>query len=80
MVEGVTLLRLAFRTLAKKARPAKGGYSVGHYQITAGTIATGVYDILPGGMVSPPAHGIGIPPRSYILSNNHVLTNSNDAS
>ena len=68
------------QTLAKKARPAKGGYSVGHYQITAGTIATGVYDILPGGTVSPPAHGIGIPPRSYILSNNHVLANSNDAS
>lgn len=68
------------QTLAKKVRPAKGGYSVGHYQITAGTIATGVYDILPGGTVSPPVHGIGIPPKSYILSNNHVLANSNNAS
>ena len=68
------------QTLAKRVRPAKGGYSVGHYQITAGTIATGVYDILPGGTVSPPTHGIGIPPKSYILSNNHVLANSNDAS
>jgi hypothetical protein len=29
------------QTLAKKARPAKGGYSVGHYKITAGTISTG---------------------------------------
>jgi hypothetical protein len=68
------------QTLAKKARPAKGGHSVGHYKITAGTISTGVYDILPGGTVSPPAHGLGIPPKSYILSNNHVLANCNDAS
>src|SRR6266508_1256969 len=34
--------------LARRVRPAEGGYSVGHYQITAGTIATCVYDILPG--------------------------------
>jgi hypothetical protein len=67
------------QTLAKRVRPAKGGYSVGHHKITAGTIATGVYDILPDGKVSPPTHGIGIPPKSYILSNNHVLANSNDA-
>jgi len=67
------------QTLAKRRRPAEGGYSVGHKDITAGTIATAVYDILPGGGVSPPAHGIGIPPRFYILSNNHVLANSNDA-
>lgn len=64
-------------TLAKRIRPAKGGYSVGHKNITAGTIATCVYDILPGGTVSPPAHGVGIPPKYYILSNNHVLANSN---
>jgi hypothetical protein len=38
-----------------------------------------VYDILPGGRVSPPSHGIGIPRRYYILSNNHVLANSNAA-
>jgi hypothetical protein len=68
------------QTLARKARPAKGGYSVGHYKITAGTISTGVYDILPGGTVSPPAHGIGTPAKTYILSYNHVLANSNDAS
>jgi hypothetical protein len=66
-------------TLAKRVRPAKGGYSVGHKNITAGTIATGVYDILPGGTTSPPAHGIGIPPKFYILSNNHVLANTNAA-
>ena len=67
------------QTLARRLRPAEGGYSVGHFKITAGTIATCVYDILPGGTVSPPAHGVGVPPRFYILSNNHVLANSNDA-
>jgi hypothetical protein len=65
--------------LAKRMRPAKGGYSVGHYKITAGTIGTGVYDVLPGGGSNPPAHGVGIPPKFYILSNNHVLANSNIA-
>jgi len=65
------------QTLAKRIRPAEGGYSVGHISITAGTIATCVYDILPGGTISPPAHGVGIPPKYYILSNNHVLANVN---
>lgn len=67
------------QTLAKRSRPARGGYSVGHIAITAGTIATGAYDILPGGSTSPPTHGVGIPPRYYILSNNHVLANVNAA-
>lgn len=67
--------------LARRVRPAEAGYSVGHYKITAGTIATCVYDILPGGTTgSPPVHGLGVPPRFYILSNNHVLANTNDAS
>lgn len=65
--------------LARRVRPAEGGYSVGHFGITAGTIATCVYDILPGGGTNPPTHGIGVPPRFYILSNNHVLANSNAA-
>jgi hypothetical protein len=66
--------------LARRSRPAEGGYSVGHHRITAGTIATCVYDILPGGTTgSPPGHGVGIPPRTYILSNNHVLANTNNA-
>lgn len=73
-------LESGMQTLARRIRPAEGGYSVGHLKITAGTIATCVYDILPGGTVSPPTHGIGVPPRYYILSNNHVLANSNDAS
>jgi hypothetical protein len=72
-------LQTGIQTLAKRIRPAEGGWSVGHVSITAGTIATCVYDILPGGTVSPPAHGVGIPPKYYILSNNHVLANSNAA-
>lgn len=66
-------------TLARRVRPAQGGYSVGHKSITAGTIATGVYDLLPGASLTPPAHGLGIPRKFYILSNNHVLANSNAA-
>jgi hypothetical protein len=55
-------------TLTLRARPAMGGYSVGHFRITAGTIATGCYDW---------AAFPGVPPRYYLLSNNHVLANSN---
>jgi hypothetical protein len=66
--------------LRRRLRPAEGGYSVAHFQVTAGTIATCVYDILPGGATGgSPAHGLGIPGRTYILSNNHVLANSNVA-
>jgi hypothetical protein len=68
------------QTLGKRVRPAQGGYSVGHKSITAGTIATCVYDILPSSSVSPPVHGVGIPTKYYILSNNHVLANSNAGS
>lgn len=68
---------VGIQTLTKRVRPARGGYSVGHKNITAGTIGTCVYSILPGGTVSPPVHGIGIPPKFYILSNNHVLANVN---
>lgn len=56
--------------LRNRVRPARGGYSVGHYRVTAGTIATGCYDWSP----FP-----GIPSRYYLLSNNHVLANSNNA-
>jgi hypothetical protein len=71
---------IGVQTLAKRLRPAEGGYSVGHFQITAGTIATCVYDILPGGSGGAnPVHGAGVPPRFYILSNNHVLANTNAA-
>lgn len=57
-------------SLTRRIRPAMGGFSTGHYKVTAGTIATGCYDLSP----FP-----GIPPKYYILSNNHVLANSNDA-
>ena len=47
-----------------RIRPLKPGYSVGHYRITAGTI---------GGFVMDAKKRLGI------LSNNHVLANSNAA-
>lgn len=65
------------QVLISRVRPAKGGYSVGHKNITAGTIGTCVYKMLPGGSINPATHGVGIPPKFYILSNNHVLANSN---
>ena len=57
-------------SLRRRLRPAQGGFSVGHYQITAGTLGTCCYDLSP----FP-----GIPSRYYILSNNHVLANANNA-
>jgi len=66
--------------LARRARPAEGGYSVGHFKITAGTIATCVYDLLAGAATgSQPKPGVGMPQRFYVLSNNHVLANVNAA-
>lgn len=64
------LLEVVPQVLRARVRPVEGGYSVGHYQVTAGTMATAVYDAQ-----SFP----GIPPRYYILSNNHVLANSNNS-
>jgi len=49
-----------------KYRPAFGGISIGHYRVTAGTLGSAVID--------RSTRRIGI------LSNNHVLANSNDAS
>lgn len=77
---GIESSGTGIQTLGKRIRPVQGGYSVGHKNITAGTIATCVYDILPGGSTNPPTHGVGIPARYYILSNNHVLANSNNSS
>lgn len=57
--------------LRQRLRPVKGGFSVGHHAVTAGTIATACYD-----WNSFP----GMPQQYYILSNNHVLANSNNAS
>ncbi len=50
-----------------KIRPTKPGYSIGHYKITAGTFGCVVRDVC-------------YPGKVYILSNNHVLANSNVAS
>jgi hypothetical protein len=76
-----TLSNVSTETLTKRSRPAEGGYSVGHFKITAGTIGTCVYDLLPGASTDPtnPVHGVGIPSKFYILSNNHVLADVNAA-
>lgn len=55
----------AFAERTDRWRPAPGGVSIGHYKITAGTL---------GALVK--AKGTG---KRVILSNNHVLANSNDA-
>jgi len=68
--ETTTTDEIGIETLRQRIRPAMGGFSVGHPKVTAGTIATCVYDLEP----FP-----GIPRRYYILSNNHVLANSNNA-
>lgn len=58
------------QTLRNRVRPVRPGFSVGHPRVTAGTIGAGCYDLTP----FP-----GKPPRYYILSNNHVIANSNNA-
>src|SRR2546426_3504963 len=71
MLEGVPVTqRVTGRLMAlsdptQRQRPAPMGFSVGHPAITAGTIGARVRDALG---------------RAYILSNNHVLANSNGAS
>ncbi|MGD8784050.1 MAG: hypothetical protein PVG75_06415 [Thioalkalispiraceae bacterium] len=53
----------AFQNRTDRFRPAPGGVSIGHYLITAGTL---------GCLVNKNG-------KRMILSNNHVLANSNDA-
>src|SRR3989441_5004723 len=55
---------MAFSDPTKRQRPAPLGFSVGHPLITAGSIGARVAD----------AAG-----NVFVLSNNHVLANSNDA-
>lgn len=50
----------------QRLRPAMPGISIGHYKVTAGTFGAVVRDLETGYM--------------RILSNNHVMANSNDAS
>lgn len=56
----------ALQARSDKWRPAPGGVSIGHYKITAGTFGAVVRDRNTN--------------ERLILSNNHVLANSNDAS
>ena len=55
----------ALQARTDRWRPAPGGISIGHYKITAGTFGAIVRDINSG--------------ERLILSNNHVIANSNDA-
>ncbi|MTI19986.1 serine protease [Fulvivirga sp. RKSG066] len=58
------------QALRGRSRPCEGGYSLGHYKVTAGTYGTAVYR---------KTEFPGVPTKFYILSNNHVLANTNDA-
>lgn len=55
----------ALQARTDRWRPAPGGVSIGHYQITGGTLGCLVHDRASGDRL--------------ILSNNHVLANSNNA-
>lgn len=55
----------ALQSRTERWRPAPGGISIGHYKITAGTLGAVVRDRNSGARL--------------ILSNNHVIANSNDA-
>lgn len=59
------VMDVAAQSLTQKRRPCPPGYSVGHPQVTAGTLGAWVH------------RGPG--DERYLLSNNHVLANSNDA-
>lgn len=65
--------------LRRRMRPCPSGLSIGNVAITAGTLGSVVYDFQPGATTDPPAPGIGMPSRYYVLSNNHVLADSNAA-
>lgn len=56
---------VAYKARTSRWRPAPGGVSIGHYAITAGTLGAFVKDRSTG--------------ETMILSNNHVMANSNDA-
>lgn len=71
--QGISLIETDIEEVGKitalgfsgRYRPALGGSSIGHYKITAGTLGCLVRDKATQG--------------SFILSNNHVLANSNQA-
>jgi len=63
-------------TTVAKLRPAPGGTSIGHYRGTAGTLGVCCFDYTHAG---PAPAGLAMPHRFYLLSNNHVLANCNEA-
>jgi hypothetical protein len=65
--------------LKRRMRPCPSGFSIGNVRVTAGTLGSVVYDFLPGATVDPPGPGLGTPAKFYVLSNNHVLADSNRA-
>ncbi|MER5444139.1 hypothetical protein ABT065_00700 [Streptomyces sp. NPDC002764] len=65
--------------LKRRMRPCPSGFSIGNVRVTAGTLGTVVYDFLPGATIDPPGAGLGVPAKFYVLSNNHVLADSNRA-
>ncbi|MEV3856487.1 hypothetical protein AB0J38_19440 [Streptomyces sp. NPDC050095] len=67
------------QVLVRRMRPCPSGFSIGNVAITAGTLGSVVYDFLPGATVDPPGPGLGTPAKFYVLSNNHVLADSNRA-
>jgi hypothetical protein len=67
------------QALVARMRPCPAGFSIGNVAVTAGSLGGVVYDFLPGATVDPPATGIGIPSTFYVLSNNHVLADCNQA-
>jgi hypothetical protein len=58
---------VAYPGLRERIRPAVGGVSIGHPQVTAGTLGVPVSD------------RSCVPHRFYVLSNNHILAASNQA-
>ncbi|GAA2081725.1 hypothetical protein GCM10009801_40930 [Streptomyces albiaxialis] len=76
---GLSMATVSPQMLTRRLRPCPSGFSVGNVRVTAGTLGSVVHDLLPGATLDPPAPGIGIPWQFYILSNNHVLADSNRA-
>lgn len=58
--------------VAERVRPVTGGASIGHFRGTAGSLGICCHDTM--------RPILGAPQRFYLLSNNHVLANCNEAS
>jgi len=66
--------------LTARMRPAWAGISIGHVNSTAGTLGSVVYDRPPLTTSTNPFVREGFFDKYYILSNNHVMAQSNAAS